>query len=109
LVAIGGLLLVFSRSASMVNANRNWWRSVVTVQPAEAAKLALVVWAAACLARKQRCAAPDGHVLVPVVIPARWCCSGSCWRSATSAPGSCLMAADDRAAVLRRRRSGCSC
>jgi cell division protein FtsW len=68
--AVGGLLLVFSPLGVVVNANRNWVAiGSLTVQPAEAAKLALVVWAAAVLARKQPLLHRTGHVLVPVVMP----------------------------------------
>jgi cell division protein FtsW len=70
IVAVGGLLLVFSPLGVVVNANRNWVAiGSLTVQPAEAAKLALVVWAAAVLARKQRLLNRTIHVLVPVVVP----------------------------------------
>jgi cell division protein FtsW len=51
-----------------VNGNRNWIQlGAVTVQPSEAAKLALVVWAAAVLSRKQALLNRVPHVLVPVV------------------------------------------
>ena len=70
IVAVGGLLLVFSPLGVVVNGNRNWVAiGSLTVQPAEAAKLGLVVWAAAVLARKQRLLNRTIHVLVPVVVP----------------------------------------
>ena len=101
-VAIGGLLLVFSPLGVVVNASRNWVAiGSLTVQPAEAAKLALVVWAAAVLRPRSRCSTAPRHVLVPVAIPVRSCCWGSCWPGATWAPGR-ADGADDRPAVLRR-------
>ncbi|MFC3690325.1 putative lipid II flippase FtsW [Aquipuribacter hungaricus] len=53
-----------------VNGNRNWIRLAgFTAQPSEAIKLALVVWAAAVLARKRDLLGSLAHVLVPVVLP----------------------------------------
>jgi len=67
-VAVGSLLLVFSPLGLVVRGNRNWIAiGGLTVQPAEAAKLALVVWAASVLARKQALLHRIRHVLVPVV------------------------------------------
>jgi cell division protein FtsW len=67
-VAVAGLLLIFSPLGFGTNGNRNWLDlGSLTVQPSEAAKLALVVWAAAVLARKQKLLHRTHHVLVPVV------------------------------------------
>jgi cell division protein FtsW len=53
-----------------VNGNRNWISVAgFTAQPSEAIKLALVVWAATVLARKQDLLGRLGHVLVPVLFP----------------------------------------
>ncbi|WP_380168556.1 putative lipid II flippase FtsW [Jannaschia sp. R86511] len=53
-----------------VNGNRNWISVAgFTAQPSEAIKLALVVWAATVLARKQELLGRLGHVLVPVLFP----------------------------------------
>lgn len=62
-------LLVFVPGVGkVVNGNRNWIAiSGFTMQPAEAAKLALIVWAAAVLARKHQLLCRPMHALVPVV------------------------------------------
>ncbi|MGJ7441362.1 putative lipid II flippase FtsW [Aquipuribacter sp. MA13-6] len=53
-----------------VNGNRNWISvGGFTAQPSEAVKLALVVWAATVLARKQDLLGRLGHVVVPVLFP----------------------------------------
>ena len=53
-----------------VNGNRNWINvGGFTAQPSEAIKLALVVWAATVLARKQELLGRLGHVVVPVLFP----------------------------------------
>ncbi|MFC5382228.1 putative lipid II flippase FtsW [Aquipuribacter nitratireducens] len=53
-----------------VNGNRNWISVAgFTAQPSEAIKLALVVWGAAVLSRKQELLGRLGHVVVPVVFP----------------------------------------
>jgi len=53
---------------SEVNGNQNWIViGGLTVQPSEAAKLALVVWSAAVLARKQPLLDRVPHLLVPVL------------------------------------------
>lgn len=54
----------------MVNGNRNWISVAgFTAQPSEAIKLALVVWAAAVLARKRDLLGRFGHSVVPVLFP----------------------------------------
>jgi cell division protein FtsW len=51
-----------------VNGNRNWIRMAgFTVQPSEFCKFALVIWAAAVLARKRALLNQPMHALVPVV------------------------------------------
>lgn len=51
-----------------VNGNQNWLKiGPITVQPSEAAKLALVLWAAAVLSSKQSLLDRMSHMLVPVV------------------------------------------
>jgi cell division protein FtsW len=61
-------LLAVAAVGTTVNGNRNWLAiGPITVQPSEAAKLALVVWAAAVLSRKQSLLNQVMHVLVPVV------------------------------------------
>ncbi|WP_336923727.1 putative lipid II flippase FtsW, partial [Aquipuribacter sp. SD81] len=63
-------LLVFTPLGVEVNGSRNWIRVAgFSAQPSEALKLALVVWGAAVLARKQHLLGRLGHVLVPVVFP----------------------------------------
>jgi cell division protein FtsW len=66
--AIGALLLIFTPLGVVVNGNRNWldFGGGFRVQPAEGAKLALVIWAASVLARKRPLLNQMGHVLVPV-------------------------------------------
>lgn len=66
--AILAQLLVFTALGVEVNGNRNWIRvGGYTVQPSEAAKLALVVWTGAVLERKRPLFDRTLHVLVPVV------------------------------------------
>jgi cell division protein FtsW len=67
-LGFGGLLLVFTPLGIDVNGNRNW--IVVagfTLQPSEAAKLALIVWCATVLTRKRPLFDRLLHVVVPVV------------------------------------------
>jgi len=68
LAGIGALLLIFTPLGVVVNGNRNWldFGGGFRVQPAEGAKLALVVWSASVLARKRPLLHQTGHVLVPV-------------------------------------------
>jgi cell division protein FtsW len=61
-------LLVFSPLGVDVNNNRNWIKVAgFTGQPSEVCKFALVVWAAAVLARKRPLLDQPVHALVPVV------------------------------------------
>jgi len=65
--AVGVLMLVPFIGVS-VGGNRNWIAVAgFTVQPSEAAKLALLVWAAAVLSAKQPLLQSVPHALVPVV------------------------------------------
>jgi cell division protein FtsW len=67
-VGFGGLLLVLTPLGYSVLGNRNWVAiGGFTVQPSEAAKLALIVWGAAVLERKRPMFDRPVHVLVPVV------------------------------------------
>jgi cell division protein FtsW len=68
LAALGALLLIFTPLGTEVNGNRNWldFGGGFRVQPAEGAKLALVIWSASVLARKRPLLHRMGHVLVPV-------------------------------------------
>jgi len=69
-VAVVALLLVFTSLGSESHGNRNWISfGGMTAQPSEAAKLALVIWAAAVLARKQSVLHHSVHAIVPVVFP----------------------------------------
>jgi cell division protein FtsW len=53
-----------------VNGNRNWLGfGGFTVQPSEFAKLALIVWAAAVLSRKQALLHESKHAIVPLLLP----------------------------------------
>ncbi|HET9657577.1 MAG TPA: putative lipid II flippase FtsW [Kineosporiaceae bacterium] len=67
-VGFAGLLLVFTPLGISVQGNRNWISVAgFTLQPSEAAKLALVVWGAAVLERKRPMFDRLPHILVPVV------------------------------------------
>jgi cell division protein FtsW len=67
LVAAAGLVAVAVIGHS-VKGNQNWIKvGGVTLQPSEAAKLALVVWTATVLAAKQQLLTQVSHVLIPVV------------------------------------------
>jgi cell division protein FtsW len=62
------LILTYTPLGISVNGNRNWLylgSSVFAVQPAEFAKLALIVWGADLLARKYRLLDQPKHLLVP--------------------------------------------
>jgi cell division protein FtsW len=66
-LAVAGQLLVFTPLGVGVKGNTNWVEVFgLRAQPSEAAKLALVVWCAAVLARKQPLLDRWAHVLVPV-------------------------------------------
>ena len=61
-------LMVFSPLGHAVKGNRNWIAVAgFTMQPSEFCKFALVVWAAAVLARKRPLLHQPMHALVPVV------------------------------------------
>lgn len=71
---VAGLLLVltFTPLGYGVGGNRNWLNfggasSMIRLQPAEFAKLAIVVWGAALLANKRRLLDQPKHLLVPFV------------------------------------------
>ena len=67
--AIVLLMLTYSPLGVSVNGNRNWLSlgGPLQVQPSEVAKLALVLWSADLLARKNRLLDQSKHVLVPLV------------------------------------------
>ncbi len=70
LLAIALQGLVFSPLGVTVNGNRNWIAFAgQRLQPSEAAKIALIVWAATVLCRKRTSLTRWSHVLVPVVLP----------------------------------------
>jgi cell division protein FtsW len=67
-VGLGGLMLVLTPLGYEVLGNRNWIAiGGFTMQPSEAAKLALIVWGAAVLERKRPMFHLPVHALVPVV------------------------------------------
>ena len=69
--AVVALGLVFTPLGMTVNGNRNWLGfGGFTVQPSEFAKLALIVWAAAVLSRKQALLHEWKHAVVPLLLPA---------------------------------------
>ena len=62
------LILTYTPLGITVNGNRNWLylgSSLFSIQPAEFAKLAIVIWGAHILARKQRLLDRPKHLLVP--------------------------------------------
>jgi cell division protein FtsW len=62
--------LVFSPFGVSVNGNRNWLAFAgQRLQPSEAAKIALVLWAATVLSRKRSSLSSWSHVVVPVIFP----------------------------------------
>jgi cell division protein FtsW len=68
--AVVALGLVFTPLGMTVNGNRNWLGfGGFTVQPSEFAKLALIVWAAAVLSRKQAMLHEWKHAVVPLLLP----------------------------------------
>jgi cell division protein FtsW len=69
-VALAGVLLILTYTplGISVNGNRNWLylgSSTFSLQPAEFAKLAMIIWGANVLARKQRLLDQPRHLLVP--------------------------------------------
>jgi cell division protein FtsW len=69
--AVVSLGLVFTPLGMTVNGNRNWLGfGGFTVQPSEFAKLALIIWAAAVLTRKQALLHEWRHAVVPLLVPA---------------------------------------
>lgn len=69
--AVVALGLVFTPLGMTVNGNRNWLGfGGFTVQPSEFAKLALILWAAAVLSRKQALLHEWKHAVVPLLLPA---------------------------------------
>ncbi|MGE9809008.1 MULTISPECIES: putative lipid II flippase FtsW [unclassified Janibacter] len=64
-------LLVFTPLGMGYQGNRNWLDfGVASVQPSELGKIALVLFGAAMLARKQRLLGDIRHALIPFVFPA---------------------------------------
>jgi cell division protein FtsW len=62
------LLALVARFGVVVNGNKNWLAvGPMTIQPAEIAKLAVVLWAANIYAHKERRLRELHHLLVPVV------------------------------------------
>ncbi|QCB98969.1 putative lipid II flippase FtsW [Arthrobacter sp. PAMC25564] len=62
------LVLVFTPLGMTVNGNRNWLNvGGFTAQPSEFAKLALIVWAAAVLSRKQKLLGQWKHAVIPLL------------------------------------------
>jgi cell division protein FtsW len=62
------LILTYTPLGISVNGNRNWLylgSSMFALQPAEFAKLAVIIWGANVLARKQRLLDQPRHLLVP--------------------------------------------
>jgi cell division protein FtsW len=69
--AVVTLGLVFTPLGMIVNGNRNWLSfGGLTVQPSEFAKLALIVWGAAVLTRKQPLLHHWKHAVVPLLFRA---------------------------------------
>src|SRR4051794_25436525 len=69
LVASLALLALVVVAGTEVNGNRNWidFGGPFRIQPSELAKLALVLWGADLLARKQKLLSQWKHLLVPMV------------------------------------------
>ena len=62
------LILTYTPLGISVNGNRNWLylgSSTFALQPAEFAKLAVIIWGANVLARKQRLLDQPRHLLIP--------------------------------------------
>lgn len=67
-LAFVALVLVFTPLGLSVKGNRNWIAvGSMTIQPSEAAKLALIVWGAAVLERKRHLLHLTPHLLIPLV------------------------------------------
>ena len=79
-----------SFAGTEVNGNQNWldFGGPFRIQPSELAKLALVLWGADLLARKQQLLAPVEAPAGPVRAGRRRSSSGSSCSAATSAPRS---------------------
>jgi cell division protein FtsW len=88
LVTLGLLVLVLF-AGKEVNGGRSWIPLPMgfNLQPAELAKLALALWGADLLVRKQKLLDQRSHLLVPLVPSRPWCWCSSCC-SPTSAPPS---------------------
>lgn len=68
IVAVLALILVFTPLGMTVNGNRNWLNvGGFTAQPSEFAKLALIVWAASVLSRKQKLLGQWKHAVIPLL------------------------------------------
>ncbi|HEY8752922.1 MAG TPA: putative lipid II flippase FtsW [Arthrobacter sp.] len=68
IAAFVALILVFTPLGMTVNGNRNWLNvGGLTAQPSEFAKLALIVWAANILARKQALLGRWQHAVIPLL------------------------------------------
>ncbi len=62
------LLILVAKFGVVVNGNKNWLAfGPINIQPAEIAKLAIVIWAANIYAHKERRLRSLHHLLVPVV------------------------------------------
>ena len=67
-VALLLLVLVQTSLGHTVNGNRNWLRiGPVQLQPSEIAKLAIVLWSAAVLSKKEKMLDQTRHIFVPVL------------------------------------------
>ncbi|MFP3578878.1 putative lipid II flippase FtsW [Arthrobacter sp. SIMBA_036] len=68
MVSVVALGLVFTPLGMTVNGNRNWLNvGGFTAQPSEFAKLALIVWAASVLSRKQHLLGQWKHAVIPLL------------------------------------------
>ncbi|RKR13683.1 putative lipid II flippase FtsW [Arthrobacter oryzae] len=68
IAALMALVLVFTPLGMTVNGNRNWLNiGGFTAQPSEFAKLALIVWAATVLSRKQKLLSQWKHAVIPLL------------------------------------------
>ena len=67
-VSAGLLILTYTSLGREVNGNRNWLElghPLLTLQPSEFAKLAMIIWAADVLARKDKLLDQPKHLLIP--------------------------------------------